>query len=268
MAEQDVPTRLGRLRVHVDGAGAEAIVMWPALLMDHRMFDAQVDHFAGRYTTIALDPPGHGASDPLTRTFTFDECAGCLVDVLDHLGLTRAHVFGNSWGAMVGGVFAARYAERAGGSVLLNGTALASTWMERTKNRVLLTAGRAMGGVRPPLTGAVVQAMLGPTSLRTRPDVRQHVVDTSASHAVDSLALAVRSVVLQRPDLREALGRVRTPVLVIAGAEDATFPSAHARAMADAIPGAEFAVVDGAAHLAALETPAEVNRLAETFLKA
>lgn len=261
-----MPTRLGRLRAHVAGEGAEAIVMWPALLMDHQMFAAQATHFADRYTTITLDPPGHAASEPLNRTFTFDECAGCLIDVLDHFGLTRGHVFGNSWGAMVGGVFAALHPERVGGSVLLNGTALASTFTERVKNRVLLTAGRAMRGVRPPLTAAVVQAMLGPTSVRTRPDVRQHVVETSAAHGVDSLAHAVRSVVLQRPDLREVLRRVQTRVLVIAGAEDATFPATHARAMADAIPGAEFAVLDGAAHLAALETPSDVNRLATEFL--
>lgn len=261
-----MPTRLGRLRAHVRGDADEAIVMWPALLMDHRMFDAQAGHFADRYTTIALDPPGHADSEPLRRTFTFEDCAGCLADVLDHFGLPRAHVFGNSWGAMAGGAFAALHPERAGHCVLLNGTALPSSFTERAKNRTLLTLGRAMGGVRPPLTGAVVQAMLGKTSVRTRPPVKAEVLEVSASHAVDSLTHAIRSVVIQRPDLRGLLQRVRTPVLVIAGREDGTFPLKHSEAMAAAIPGAELKLLDGVAHLAALEDPTTVNRLADAFL--
>ena len=55
-------------------------------------------------------------------------------------------------------------------------------------------------------------------------------------------------------------------MLVVAGAEDATFPVAETRAMADAIPGSSFVVLDGVAHLAALENPALVNRIVADFL--
>jgi 3-oxoadipate enol-lactonase len=58
------------------------------------------------------------------------------------------------------------------------------------------------------------------------------------------------------------------PVLVVAGLEDATFPVAETRAMADAIPGTRFVVLDKAAHLAALECPDEVNALIDGFLPA
>jgi 3-oxoadipate enol-lactonase len=76
----------------------------------------------------------------------------------------------------------------------------------------------------------------------------------------------VRSVVSARPDQHALLGRITAPVLVVAGAEDATFPVAETRAMADSIPGASFTVLDGVAHLAALEDPARVNRLLDAFL--
>ena len=52
------------------------------------------------------------------------------------------------------------------------------------------------------------------------------------------------------------LGPVSAPVLVVAGAEDATFPVAETRSMADAIPKASFVVLDGVAHR---EDPARVN---------
>jgi 3-oxoadipate enol-lactonase len=59
---------------------------------------------------------------------------------------------------------------------------------------------------------------------------------------------------------------VRTPVLIVAGAEDATFTEAETRAMADAIPGASFTVLAGVAHLAALENPPLVNQLIDDYV--
>ena len=57
-----------------------------------------------------------------------------------------------------------------------------------------------------------------------------------------------------------------TPVLVVAGVEDATFPLPETIAMAEAIPGAAVAVLEGVAHLAALENPAVVNTLIGEFV--
>jgi 3-oxoadipate enol-lactonase len=48
--------------------------------------------------------------------------------------------------------------------------------------------------------------------------------------------------------------------------EDATFPLPETIAMAEAIPGAAIAVLEGVAHLAGLENPPLVNKLIEEFV--
>jgi 3-oxoadipate enol-lactonase len=83
---------------------------------------------------------------------------------------------------------------------------------------------------------------------------------------VSSVSWAVKSVVPRRPDQRELLSGIRTPVLVVGGAEDSTFPPRDAIAMADAIPNSSVCVLDGVAHLAGLENPALVSNLIEEFL--
>jgi len=123
-----------------------------------------------------------------------------------------------------------------------------------------------MGGIRPPLTRSVLKAFLGPTTFRTRPDVVAFVRDTVQRVDVRSGGWAVRSVVPGRPDQRALLSRVTTPVLVVAGVEDATFPLPETIAMAEAIPGAAIAVLEGVAHLAALENPAVINTLIGEFV--
>jgi 3-oxoadipate enol-lactonase len=258
-------TVLGGVHVKVNGTG-EAMLFWPSLLMTGDMWAAQADHFGQRYRVILVDPPGHGRSQPLTGMFSFDDCARCVADILDGIGIDRAHFVGNSWGGMIGGTFAATYPDRIGRAVLMNCTASAARTRQKIEYGILLGLARVLGGIRPPLTRSVLKAFLGPTTFRTRPEVVTYVRDAVHRVNLASGAWAVKSVVPARPDQRALLANVATPVLVVAGAEDATFPVAETRAMADAIPGSTFAALDGVAHLAALENPVLVNELIEEFV--
>jgi 3-oxoadipate enol-lactonase len=262
-----VDTALGEVRVRVNGnRNGQPILFWPSLLMTGDMWSAQADHFGLDHQVVLIDSPGHGESSKLTAPFTFAECAQCIVDVLDGLDIERAHFVGNSWGGMIGGTFAATHPNRIGKAVLMNCTASAASRWQKLEYGLLLRMAGLLGGIRPPLTRSVLKAFLGPTTFRTRPDVVAFVRDTVQADDLESCAWAVRSVVSRRPDQRALLSGITTPVLVVAGVEDATFGNPETKAMADAIPGAEFVVLDGVAHLAALEDPALVNQLIENFL--
>jgi 3-oxoadipate enol-lactonase len=242
------------------------MLFWPSLLMTADMWTAQAAHFGTRHRVILVDPPGQGRSEKLTATFTFADCARVVVDILDALGVQRTHFVGNSWGGMIGGTFAAMYPDRIDHAVLMNCTASAAGRRQKLEYGMLLRAGQLLGRIRPPLTRSVLKAFLGPTTFATRPDVVAFVRDSVQAVDVSSCFWAVRSIVPNRPDQRELLSQVRTPVLVVAGAEDATFPLAETTAMADAIPNARLVVLDGVAHLAGLEDPPPVNKLIEDFV--
>ena len=239
-----VDTALGRLGVQTRGSG-EAMMFWPSLLMTGDMWAAQAEHFADRYRVILVDPPGHGQSQKLTAMFDFADCARSIVDMLDGLGVERTHFVGNSWGGMIGGTFAATYPDRIGSAVLMNCTA-------------------SPAGARQKLEYGLLLRMA--TTFSTRPDVVAFVRDTVQAVDVRSAVWAVKSVVPARPDQRSLFAKISTPVLVVAGAEDATFPLPETKAMADAIPGAAIAVLEGVAHLAGLENPPLINKLIEEFV--
>ncbi|WP_194786801.1 alpha/beta fold hydrolase [Mycobacteroides abscessus] len=257
---------LGGLHVRIGGEGP-VILFWPSLLMTGSMWDAQAEYFADRYTVILVDPPGHGDSQSLTRMFRFEDCAHAITQILDSLGIERAHVVGNSWGGMIGGTFTAMYPHRAGASVLMNATASRASMRQRVEFRLLTEIVRILGRFREPLTTRAVKAFVGPTIMRERPHVEQSIRAELRDLSVDSVYWAVNSVVPARPDQRELLGRITTPILVIAGREDPTFPVAETELMAEAIPGAELVIMENTGHLAALERPEEVNALIDDFLK-
>ena len=153
-------------------------MFWPSLLMTGDMWAAQADHFGDRRRVILVDPPGHGRSEKLTAMFDFDDCARCIVDILDALGEQRTHFVGNSWGGMIGGTFAATYPDRIGSAVLMNCTASPAGTRQKIEYGFLLRMAKLLGGVRPPLTRSVLKAFLGPTTFSTRPDVVAFVRDT------------------------------------------------------------------------------------------
>jgi 3-oxoadipate enol-lactonase len=265
LRKQAVDTALGTLRVQVGGAGSP-IVFWPSLLMTGDMWHAVADDLVARWQVVLVDPPGQGGSQPLTDMFTFGDCARCVVDILDGLGIDRAHFVGNSWGGMIGATFAATYPERIGRAVLMNCTAGQASVRQKVQFAMLLRLAKWHGQIGPLLTRSVLKAFLGPTTFRERPDVVAQVRSAMASVNVASVSWAVKSVVPARPDQRALLAGITTPVLVVGGAEDVTFPPREARAMADAIPNSSIRVLDGVAHLAGLEDPALVSSLVEEFL--
>lgn len=266
LATRSVDTALGTLRVQVSEGAGPAVLLWPSLLMTGDLWAGQAARFGDSHRLVLIDPPGHGGSAPLGGPFSFVDCARCVVDLLDGLGIDRAHFVGNSWGGMIGGTFAALHPDRLDRAVLMNCTASKAGVAQKVQYAAMLRLAQILGGIRPPLTRSSVRAFLGPTTLRTRPDVVETVRTNVVAVNADSVRWAVRSVVSARPDQHALLGRVTAPVLVVAGAEDATFPVAETRAMAESIPTASFTVLDGVAHLAALEDPTRVNRLLESFL--
>ncbi|TDZ87283.1 3-oxoadipate enol-lactonase 2 [Mycobacteroides salmoniphilum] len=266
LQDRYIQSCLGGLHVRMGGEGP-AILFWPSLLMTGSMWADQAEYFADQHTVIVVDPPGHGDSQALHRMFRFEDCAHAIEQILDTLGIERTHVVGNSWGGMIGGTFAALYPHRVGASVLMNATASRANARQTVEFRLLTEIVRILGRFREPLTTRAVKAFVGPTIMRERPQVEQTIRAQLRELNVDSVYWAVNSVVPARPDQRELFGRIATPVLVVAGREDPTFPVAETQLMAEAIPGAEFVIMEDTGHLAALERPDEVNALIDEFLK-
>ena len=73
---------------------------------------------------------------------------------------------------------------------------------------------------------------------------------------------ARQSVALRdRPDSTTTLETIQCPTAVVCGAEDVLCPPAYHQFMAEHIPAASLAALEGCGHLTPLESPGEVNRI-------
>ncbi|OII30954.1 hydrolase [Curtobacterium sp. MMLR14_010] len=96
-------------------------------------------------------------------------------------------------------------------------------------------------------------------------DVTDEQRAVQRSNGATMAAVAGRG--MSDPTLLARLGGVRVPTLVVAGASDRVVTPTYARAVAAAVPGAEFAEVPAAGHLPHLEAPEATWAVVDPFLR-
>jgi 3-oxoadipate enol-lactonase len=106
--------------------GRPALVFLHGGLMDHRMFNAQIDEFAQDYGVIAWDGRGHGKSQPFgPANYSMEDYAVDLVAVLEHAGIQKAVLVGQSMGAYIGQHFTRLHPDRVNALVVIGSTPIA-----------------------------------------------------------------------------------------------------------------------------------------------
>jgi len=71
-----------------------------------------------------------------------------------------------------------------------------------------------------------------------------------------------------RMDITNDVGKIAIPTLVVCGDDDKMTPPDMSRLIADKIPGAKLALIEGAGHYVMREKPAEFNQVLADFVRA
>lgn len=262
-----IETRLGRLFVEASGEGTP-VVLWHSLLCDGGMWRYVAPRLAERHRVINVDAPGHGRSAPVRRSFTLDECAQVATEVMDALELDRAHWAGLSWGGMTGMRLALTHPDRLRSLALLDTSADCEAREKLPSYKVMAFIARRLGAV-PLLLDRMEPIFFAAATRRSNRGVIGSFRDHLARMQPASIGHAVDAVIFERRDIRDRIGRIRLPTLVIVGAEDVATPPARSREIAERIEGACLLEIPDAGHLSALEQPdAIADALLEHFERA
>ena len=249
-----------QLHVTLQGDGPP-VVLSHALGLDLHMWDAFAAHLAKAHTVLRYSHRGHGESSVPPGPYEMDDLVDDAARLIREWGRGPVAWVGLSLGGMVGQGLAVRYPHLLRGMVLANTVArypaeAAPVWAAR------IDAVEA-GGLAAVVDG-VVDRYLGGDFRASHPEVEAGLRSTLLRSNRDgylACCLAVAEV-----DWLDRLDTVRTPALVIAGADDKGATPAMGRAIADRIPGARLAVIDDASHLSVAEQPERFAALVDGFL--
>lgn len=250
-----------RLAYDVAGAdAAPAVVLSNSLGTDRSLWDAQTGPLAAHFRVLRYDTRGHGASAAPPSDYTIDRLGRDVLSLMDHTGVSHAHVCGVSIGGLTAlwlGVHAAHRVDRL---VLANTAARIGSrdlWDERMRlARIGGLAALADATMARWFTAAYRDA--APATVAT---VRGTFVDVSVAGYVGCCAA------LRDADLRHASAAVQAPTLVVTGRHDVATPPGDGHALASAIAGAALVEFD-AAHLSNVECAAAFTEAVLAFLRA
>jgi 3-oxoadipate enol-lactonase len=240
---------------------APVLVLSNSLGTSLEMWDDLAPVLGDRFRLLRYDTRGHGRSPAPPGPYAIGDLGRDVVRLLDRLGIERASFCGLSVGGMTGMWLAAESPERVERLVLLCTSALLvpkSVWDERiaTATEQGMTA----------LVDGVIERWFTPAFRSENPATVEKMATTLRE--TDPEGYAGCCAAIRDMDLRDRLPSIEAPTLVVSGAEDPATPPEHGRLIRDAIPGARFEVVPGAAHIANVERPEEITQLILTHLEA
>jgi 3-oxoadipate enol-lactonase len=156
--------------------------------------------------------------------------------------------------------------ERLTGIALFNTSAERGTPFELIR-AALLTKLLAIGPLDRATARMIVSGLLTPETQRREPQLGAELAEQFLTWDRARFIAAVRSVLVDRDPVLDALPRLKVPAMIVSGRQDRTLPSFHSERMAQKLPNARHIEVSGAAHLVPLEAPDQANRLILDFLR-
>jgi pimeloyl-ACP methyl ester carboxylesterase len=250
-----------RLFYEDSGEGETAIVFSHGYLMDHSMFDAQVEALRDDFRCIAWDERGHGQTETSPDEFSYWDSASDLIGLLDELGIDQAVLAGMSQGGFLSMRAALTAPDRVKGLVLIDTQAGTEDPAKLEGYDQLIEAWVAPGGPPQEVIDTVSGLIIGPG-----------YEDTPAWHAKwrevgGTQMRQIYATLTSRDEIWDRLDDIGHRTLVIHGSDDAAIELDIGRRLADALPNAELVVVPGAGHAANMTHPEQVNPEIRRFLE-
>ena len=248
---------------YLERGDGPTVVFLHGIGADSESFAFQLEAFAAAgYHAVSWDMPGYGRSAPMTP-MTFTGLAGRLRQFLDELNVPAVHVVGHSIGGMIV-------------------QQLARTAQEKLLTMVLAQTSPAFGSkdgefqrkfiaerLQPLQRGqsmADIATEVLPSLVGVDPDKKGVELAQKCMSRVPSDAYVAAVQCLVEFEGRDHLPLIAVPTLVLAGEKDNNAPASMMEKMAQKIPGAEFATIPNAGHLAPMGNPDAFNHVVLDFL--
>lgn len=204
---------------------------------------------------LAYDHRGSGITIAPPNSITFDRLVDDVFAVLDHLEIDTCVLAAMSMGAMVALGAAIQQPRRISELVLVNGL----------YHRTPVSSGDTfLSALQHNYPAALSQFI---TACLPEPDVDpirrwgQHILNRATQEAAVALYRLPDTV-----DLRADLPHIQQPTLIIHGDADALVPLSAAQHLAQTMPNAYLAVIEGAGHVPILTRPQAVVQHMTEFL--
>ena len=225
---------------------------WPSPMSRH-----WIEEFTQRHTLMRLDPRGVGMSDWDVPEISLEGVVGDVEAAVSAAGLESFAMVGNSFGAAVAIVYAARHPERVSRLFLWGSYCRGALQRDRSpqaleRSRTLRSAAEIGWGSDEPAFRQLFASLLVPGATR-----EQWTWFTDKMRLCCNGRNAARWLaMMEEVDVQALARQVRCPTLVLHSRHERRNPFAEGMRTAELIPNAEFVSLESANHVLLPDEPA------------
>jgi pimeloyl-ACP methyl ester carboxylesterase len=229
-------------------------------------------HFGRGRRAIALDLPGFGASPLPSWEISIPAYGRLLHDFCEKLGVEGGTVVGNSMGGFIAAEAVTSGPTRFERLALVSAAGILNTWNPEGRATLTAWAWRQLGPHFAHRGREIVsrrrarEAVFGPFVRfpgRLREDLLLEQIEGGLNRA-EGFGDALRATI--RHDIRERLGGIEIPTLIVWGLSDRVIPVPAAISYHRRIPHSRLEIFERTGHVPQLERPARFNAVLDEFL--
>jgi 3-oxoadipate enol-lactonase len=239
----------------------------PVVMLSHslgsnlHMWDPQMTALEAKRRVLRYDTRGHGASDVPGGAYTLDQLVSDAVALMDALGIKKVDFVGLSMGGMIGQGLALKHAGRLDRLGLCDTSAFMPPEAQPIVQERIDTARKE--GLTALVDSTLARWFTPPYLKRKGPgaEMIRNIFLASPLAGYIGCTEAIR-----RLNYIDGLSRIKTPTLVMVGADDPGTPVAAAQAIHERIAGSRLLVIPAASHLSNIEQAEVFNQHLAGFL--
>ena len=250
---------------YVEAGSGEPLVLVMGFGGDHLSWGFQLAALSAQHRVVAFDNRGSGRSSAPDVPYTTRMMADDTIQLMDRLGIDRAHILGVSLGGMIAQEIALAHPARVRTLLLHCTAARADGYMLALLENLRMARDKLGADLAQ---RAMALWLFAPTTFNERPEFIEMLLyaASSQSYPQSDVGFARQGDAVISHDALARLGAITCPTLVAVGDEDQLAPPRFSREIAGAIPQAEFHTIRHAGHVFFWEKPADFNALVLSFL--
>jgi 3-oxoadipate enol-lactonase len=219
--------------------------------------------FAKHYRTVGLDVRGHGGTSKPDQPYSIKGFAEDFHEFMKELKISRAHILGLSMGGAIAQQFALDHPEMIQSLVLVSTFSYIDEQAFQAFNR--LKQSLAEGGY-PAFFDEVVKLAFTPQYIAANPgplaELKAKRVVINSPAAIGRATEACLAF-----NLKNEIGRISVPTLVVSGRKDVFTPVHLAEQIHRSIRGSEWKILEEVGHNLYIEKSSQLTQVVLDFLK-
>lgn len=248
---------------HGEGDGAPVLFI-RGTGADGTRWMPQVEAYRAEVPCVIFDNRGAGKSETTPAPYTVAQMADDTLALMDHLGLSSAHLSGSSLGGAIALHLAIHAPDRVR-TLQLHSSWLAthgfSAYSLGLLKKLLLAGGPEF------YYEATLPLLFSPTYMMRNFDGLMAILAHMQANPATRDGLLGQIEANLTHDLRAETSRVRAPTLITVGDLDYILPLSCSEELHQSIDGSELIVFPGCGHLVTMESPEEFNRATLDWLR-